>query len=126
MDVYEDRKGYNSESIGDYALKLYNFIKSKGFIIAISDLLISELEVNYSLEKINGMMKPFEHLIQRIIVNKEERNEAADISRERRLPCGDVLHAIIARNYNAVLITRDKHFRKLKDISISYKPEDII
>ena len=44
----------------------------------------------------------------------------------RNVPRGDAIHAIIARDYELILITRDKHFQNLKDIAECYKPEEII
>ena len=126
MDLYEDRTGFNNEPLGDYALKLFILIRAKKNKLIITDLLVRELEMNYSLEEINGMMKPFENIIEKIIATKEQRNEAKRFAEERNIPPGDVLHTIIARDNNLILITRDKHFRQLEDISKHYKPEDII
>jgi predicted nucleic acid-binding protein len=126
MDVYEDRKGYNNEPLGDYGLKLLALIKAKESKIVITDLLISELEVRYTIAEINGMIKPFELIIEKIISTKKQKLEAKKIAEERNLPYGDTLHSIIARDNNLILITRDKHFRELIDISKYYKPEEII
>lgn len=126
MDIYEDRKGYNKEPIGYFALKLFGLIKAGKNKIVISDLLIKELEMNYSIAEINGMIKPFEKNIEKIISSKDEINEAKKIAAERDIPKGDVLHSILARNHKLILITRDKHFNKLKDICKYYKPEQII
>ncbi len=127
MDLYEDRKGYNQEPLGDFAWKLLGLIKAKkNNLLIISDLLIRELEMNYSLEEINGMMKLFENIIEKIITTKMQRNEAKRIATERNLPTGDALHAILARDYKLILVTRDKHFRQLEDISSHHKPEELI
>ena len=126
MDLYEDRKGFNGEPLGKYSLKLFSMISNKSFKLVITDLLIKELEMNYSIAQINGMIKPFEKIIEKIISTKEEMEEAETISKNRKVPKGDVLHAIIARDNDLILITRDKHFRILEDISEHYKPEDII
>ncbi|MFH0869723.1 MAG: type II toxin-antitoxin system VapC family toxin [archaeon] len=125
IDLYEDRKGFHNEPLGDYALKLLATIKSQEMIIVLTDLLLRELEMNYSLSEINGMFKPFEKITEKIIATKEEREEAKRIAQERNLPPGDALHAIIARDKKLVLITRDKHFKQLEDISKHYMPEDI-
>ncbi len=125
IDLYEDRKGYNLEPLGDFALKLFYLIRIKNNILIITDLLIEELEIYYSMEEIRGMIKPFEDILEKILVTKEQRNEAKRIAQKRNLPPGDVLHAIVARDYKLVLITRDKHFKQLADISKHYKPEEI-
>lgn|SRR3989338_6024302 len=126
IDLYEDRKGYNGELLGNYALKLLTLIKANKSALFISDMHIRELEGYYSLAEINGMMKPFENIIQKIITTEEQRIEARKIAKERNIPPGDVLHAIIARDNNLILITRDNDFRQLSDISEDYKPEHII
>lgn len=126
VDLYENRKGYNNEPLGNFAFKLFVLIKARQHKLIITDHLIRELEVNYSTEEINGMVKPFEGIIEKIIVTKEQHKEAKKFAEEKNLPKGDVLHAIIARDYNLILITRDKHFKNLGNISKHYKPEDII
>jgi len=83
------------------------------------------LRRGYSLEQINGMFKPFEDILEKIFVNKEQRDEANELGITRNLPKGDALHAVLARDYQLKLITRDKHFRDLSDISKSYKLEEI-
>ena len=126
IDLYEDRPGYNKEPLGDFAWKLFALIKAKKDKLVISDLTIRELEMNYSIEEINGMMKPFEDIIEKIIATKEQRDEAIKLAEERKVPKGDALHAVLARDHNFILIARDKHFRELEDISKHYKPEEII
>lgn len=126
IDLYEDRKGYKKEPLGDYAWELLALIKAKRSILIITDLLIKELEMNYSVEEINGMMKPFESIIEKVMTTKEQRDKANKIAEERKLPRGDVLHAILSRDHNLIFVSRDKHFKKLEDISKHYKPEDLI
>jgi len=126
MDLYENRKGFKNEPLGEYALRLFSIILTKKHKLIISDLLIKELEMNYSIEEINGIMKPFERIIEKIIITKEQSDKAKEIATERKVPPGDVTHAIIAKEGNFILITRDKHFRKLQDLSKHYKTEEII
>ena len=126
IDFYEDRKGYIGEPLGDFAFKLFAMIKAKQNKIVITDLIIRELEMNYSIPEINGMMKPFEAILDKLVASKEQRDEAKKIAEERKIPKGDVLHAIIARDNKFILIARDKHFRQLTDISKHHKPEGII
>ncbi|MEK6938649.1 MAG: PIN domain-containing protein [Nanoarchaeota archaeon] len=105
IDLYEDRKGYLDEPLGEYALKLFALIKAKNSLLAISNMLIRELEGYYSIEEINEMIKPFEKMMLKIISTEEQRAEAKKIAKERNLPPGDVLHAIIARDNNLVLVS---------------------
>ena len=52
--------------------------------------------------------------------------EAADLSKKHNIPLGDAVHGVLARDANAVMVTRDRHFRNLEDISKHYKPEELI
>ena len=126
VDLYEDRKGYQGEQLGDFAFKLFALVKAKQNRIVITDLTIRELESNYSIPEINGMMKPFEALLDKLVASKEQREEAKKLSEERNVPKGDALHAILARDNKFILVSRDKHFRQLTDISEHHKPEELI
>ena len=55
-------------------------------------------------------------LIEIISVTEASKSEAFNLSNERKIPFADALHAVLARDNNAILITRDKHFLKLLDI----------
>ena len=127
VDLYDDRKGFNNEPLGDYALKFLAKLKLEEKPVILTDFLMKELEMNnYSLEQINGMFKPFEKQTEKIIATKEQRAEAKKIALERNVPPGDALHAIIARDNQLILVTRDKHFKQLEDISKHHKPEELI
>lgn len=126
VDLYEDRKGFNNEPLGEYAWRLFLKIKRENNRIVISDLLIRELESNYSMEIIKGIMRPFGFLFERTYLTKKQNDEASNLVKERNVPKGDIKHAIIARDNNCKLITRDKHFKELRDISEPYKPEELI
>lgn len=126
VDFYDDRKGFKNEPLGDYALKLLIQLKTKKSIIAITDMLVRELELNYSIAEINGIFKLFEKTSEKIISTENQRKEAEKIAIERNVPKGDALHAIMARDSSLILVSRDKHFRELTDISKSFKPEELI
>lgn len=125
VDLYENRAGFNKEPLGDYAFSMLARIKAKSCMIVLTDFLIRELETNYSIEQINGLFKLFEKQVEKVVATKEQRAEAKRIALERGLPPGDALYAIIARDNDLVLITRDKHFKSLEDIWPCYKPEEI-
>ena len=72
------------------------------------------------------MFKPFEKIIKKVIATEKQREESKNIAKERNVPAGDSLHVIIARDNDLILVTRDRHFRKLEDISKHYKPEELI
>lgn len=126
MDLVGERFGYSNEPLGEFALKLLYQIRRSNSKIVVSDVLIKELEGNFSLDEINGLFKAFEDFVEKVFSTVEQQTEAIKLSKERDIPISDVLHAIIARDFNLLLISRDNHFKRLADISIYYKPEDII
>jgi hypothetical protein len=73
-----------------------------------------------------GGFSMFEDILEKIISSEKQRHEARKISAERNVPKGDALHAIMAGDYSAILVSRDKHFRQLKDISDYHRPEELI
>lgn len=125
MDYYEDRKD-SSKNIGEFAFKFLCKLLASKSIIVVSSFVQRELEANYSLDKIRSMTTPFEKLMERIEISDEAIEEAKEISKSRNLPFGDALHAVLARNSKAIMITRDNHFQLLKDICEVMKPEDLI
>ena len=64
-------------------------------------------------------------IFAKIIINKNQIITAREIKSELNIPFGDALHAIVAKDNDAILITRDKHFLEI-DFIECYKPEDLI
>jgi len=55
-------------------------------------------------------------LLYPVTVTDIEKLEAHELSNSRNLPFADTLHAILARDNQATLLTRDKHFLLLRNI----------
>lgn len=123
LDYYEKR-GKNGES----ALELINKIIKENHIILCSSLVIKELKnLGYFLSEINDIFsvaKP--NNIRLVNITKEQVKEMRKLTLQRNVPKRDAFHAILARDNEAQLITRDYHFQKLKDITIPKLPEDFI
>jgi len=66
------------------------------------------------------------NLLKKIEIDQKSYVEAKELAKKMRIPVGDALHAIIARNNNAVLVSQDHHFKRLKDIISVKRPEEII
>ncbi len=126
LDVYEDRVDRNGKPLGEYGSRILYKILQNEDEIYISDLLIIELKTQLSDEQINSMFAMFKKIIHHAPATAQQDAEAVRIGKERHLPKGDVLHAILARDHKLELITRDKHFLDLIDVSPHHKPEDLI
>src|SRR3989344_2727150 len=126
IDTCNNRKGFKNEPLGEMGLKLLTMILEQKHSLLITDIVLKELRVIYSLEQIQSMLLPFQHVIKRGLATENQVKEAKLIALTRSIPKADALHAIIARDSHAILVTRDNHFRKLTDICSFHKPEDII
>lgn len=121
---FHEKRGKNGES----AFKLIKKIINEDLKIAYSDLNIKEFKnLGYSQEEINSLLsiaKP--NNIKRVHIYREQLEEAKELAILKDVPKNDALQAILARDNNLQLISRDEHFEKLKDITRANKPEDFI
>ena len=123
LDIYEKR-GYN----GEVAKKLFKKIIEKDLIIVYSDLVITELKrLGYTQNEINVILaiaKPDN--LKRVHIYKEQIDEARKLAKQRNVPQADALHAILCRDNDMQLISRDEDYEKLKHIIKTKLPEDFI
>ena len=125
MDYGEDRKGFHNEPLGTYAEKLLSHIKTNGDKIVVSEFVLNELQTHYSMDVIRGIMRQFIASIEHVQISDIQIKEANTVSKQRNIPLGDAIHAIIARDAKFILVTRDKHFYKTLDITPFYRPEEL-
>ena len=122
LDAYEKR-GVN----GEITLKLILKLIKEEAIIILSDLHIKELkDLNYSLNEINAIFQMFKlGEIKRVHINRNNLKESKQLASQKNIPKGDVLHAIISRDNDAIMISRDKHFKLLRFIETKM-PKDLL
>ena len=122
LDVYEKR-GYN----GEIALKLILKLIDANAIIIFSDEHIIELKsLGYSLHEINSLLRTFKQIaIEKVHLTKTQIRAAKKLAIQKIIPNGDALHSIIARDFDAIFISRDKYFENL-DFLIFKKPEELL
>jgi predicted nucleic acid-binding protein len=126
-DYYESRED-RLRPLGEWAFMLIRQIIEEGSIVLYSDLVIKELAIKYSNEEIDNILLPLKgiDLLVKVSVYSNQKKEASKVSNELNIPFCDVLHAILARDNNAIMVTRDKHFVELFQIVEVMKPEDLI
>ena len=125
-DYFENRSD-RFRPLGDWALTLIKKIIENEEIFVLSNHLFMELGKNYSQEELNKRLDFIpEALIQIVKVSIGQTREAINLSKKLNIPKNDALHAILARDNDAILVTRDKHFYELADVAIIKKPEDLI
>jgi len=123
---YEHERTNGIKDLGRLAERAMRFIIESGGTIIISNLNIKEFSRFFHKKGISNLRSVFRNRIEIYESSMSQMNEAEILAKNRNLPESDVLHAIIARDAKAILVTRDKHFLRLKDISFIRKPEDLI
>lgn len=126
-DYFEDRAD-GIKPLGEFAFKFLKGCLERGIKVLVSDIVVFELEARLPKERVKEVFSSFSGIISMVVANAEQVSEARKEwqKRNKALPFKDVLHAIIARDNNAVLVARDNHFfDMLASIVEVQKPEDI-
>lgn len=100
-------------------------ISKEDYLIGYSELILRELKgLNYFREEILEMFKAVNRTkLRKLHIYKIQTDEARSIAIKRGVPIKDALHAVICRDNDYELISRDLHFDLLKDITKVSKPE---
>ena len=127
-DFYEERFGPGGRPLGKLAAKLLMKIIEDKDIILFNDLIVNELRSDYSAEEVELMLSFFFYvdILEKVDIRFKDAKEAKKIGQDRDIPTNDALHAIIARNNRAILVSQDKHFSLLKDIVEVKRPDELI
>lgn len=126
-DLHEDRSD-RFRPLGEWAFELFRMIRETRGIVLYSSLVIKELLKDFNEDEIDNIFEIVskKHLLKKVKITNEQRQEAAKACKGLEVPFGDYLHAILARDNNAIMVTRDKHFWELQHIVEISKPEDLI
>lgn len=127
IDYYLNRAD-NFRPLGEWALKLMNQLIQERNTVLYSDEVIKELG---SWLNEDGVVKLFhmfdcENLLLKVEISYEQKKEASILCKLRNVSFGDALHAVLARDNDAIVVSRDKHFLELLDIVDVKKPEELI
>ncbi|MBS3145070.1 PIN domain-containing protein [Candidatus Woesearchaeota archaeon] len=123
LDYYEARGKH-----GEYIKQFLEKLATSKDIILISDILIKELKNNYlSMDQIHTLLRILrpDH-IKYVFTTKPQRDEARIIARQKNIPKADVLHALLSRDHEAILLTRDRDFEYLTHITSVQRPEEFL
>ena len=127
IDYYENRRD-NLRPLGDWAFELFKKIRASNEIALYSDLVVDELLEKFTEAEVWQIFNILATggQLKRLAAKNEQIREAIAIARELKTPYKDTLHAILARDNSAILVTRDKHFMLLNKITKIRKPEELI
>ena len=105
-DYFEDRKD-NLRPLGEFAFQLLKKCVERKDTIIVSNAVEKELLDCYAREKVNAVFSSFSESILKIEYSKGQSEEAFNFWKKagKKFPLYDVLHSIIARDNNVVLMT---------------------
>lgn len=123
LDYYEKRG-----SRGVMAKKFLTKAIKENALIGYSDLTLIELRnVGYGKFEISNILKTAKaKKTRRLHISRGQLEEATRVAKQRGVPRKDVLHAILCRDNEFQLISNDRHFELLKDITECKRPENFI
>ncbi len=124
---YLENRSDNFRPLGEWALELIKKAIRSEEMILCSELVKDELREDLKEEEINdafSIVPP--NLFLTVKISRKQIIETKEKSLVMRTPFKDTLHAVIARDNDAIMVTRDKHFLELLDIAKIRKPEDLL
>lgn len=126
LDFFENRNEPNLPK-GDRAHKLLGKVTENNDKVIYSDIVILELGVaGYKSNEIEKLFERIKPILIFVESTEKQVRKARDLSLKRKVPKGDALHALIARDNKATLVTLDNHFKKLLDIAEIKRPQGLI
>ncbi|MBI5002306.1 PIN domain-containing protein [Candidatus Woesearchaeota archaeon] len=123
-DYYENRED-NFRPLGEWALLLIKSIEEDNGFILYSNLIVHELKKEYNETQIKELFSVTIKL-REVPISKIQVQEARMINQIRKVGFADAMHVVLARDNNAILVTRDNHFIDLTDIAPIKKPEELL
>lgn len=125
-DYFENRSD-KFRPLGEWAFSLIKKIIQEFNLIIYSDLVEEELLTVFDEKEVKNIISIVpEQILVKIKTKPEQLKEAIKTGKELKIPVKDALHAILARDNNSTLISRDKHFYELAEQVTIKKPEDLI
>jgi len=124
-DYFEDWHD-NLRPLGEFAFKFLKDCEKNDCEVLFSPLVAHELHSHYSAERVKEVFSSFTHYLKEVFISPEELSEARTLNHKLKdTHTSDIVHAILARDNCAVLITRDRHFETLSSIVQILSPEEV-
>ncbi|MFH1239628.1 MAG: PIN domain-containing protein [Candidatus Diapherotrites archaeon] len=129
LDYYFDRKD-SIKPLGEFAFQFFNNAVSCKYFLIIPKDVVFEIKNILNCNESHLQNTVFKELlnakkIEFIDSSDTQVEEARKISKKFNIPKTDSLCAVLARDYGAIVVSRDKHFEKLNHITKSFLPEEL-
>jgi len=115
MDLLWNRND-KIKPLGELAFWFFKKCQQRNYIVIFSNEIEKELLGYVPEKRIKEMTDCFSKIIVKVDSTGKQRGEAHCFwnNTSKRFPFIDILHAIIARDNKAVVVSRDKHFEDIK------------
>ncbi len=123
---YLDDRSDGVLPLGEFAFQFLKKCREQKDRILYSELVIHELSRHLSQDKIKPVFDDWADVLQRVTISKKQFDESERMAKSQNIHSADALHAVLARDNHAVMITRDSHFQNIKDLVTAVKPEEFI
>ena len=124
-DYYENRSDA-FRNLGEFAEKFFKRAVAEEWELLYSDMMLYELERYFLEAEIRQLLAVGKPMLCKLTISESQWKEAEYLSEARAVPFGDALHAVLARDNGAIVVTRDRDFVKLRDIADWRKPEELL
>lgn len=130
LNLWKKEVDRNGNKLWEFAKDFFEKIENENSMIYYSGFLLKELIFLLSTEEYLQKRELFDSSpnFKKAVLSKEEYELAGKISRENNeISFYDVLHMLLAKKTNSILVTRDKILSKLaKDYLVRVnKPEEL-
>lgn len=129
VDYYWDRKD-SMLPLGEFAFNFMRDTINCKYLVIISDCVVAELQKTLQLsspevweEVLSGLRSAGK--IEVVVPTTAQESRAEKLASDYKIPKGDALHAVVAAESGAVLISRDWHHAELADLVEIKKPETL-
>ena len=97
-------------------------------MIYYSDLVYEELLEDYDSETISSLFQVIKEdgLLSEIRIGRTELFKAKNLQKKFGIHFSDALHAVLTKEKDVILVTRDKHFLRVSRFIRVKKPEELI
>jgi predicted nucleic acid-binding protein len=124
-DYYEDRSD-GIRPLGEFAFRFFSYCIESEIIILYSELVLEELGTAYNKNEIKKIMDIVSGLLEKVEnPNEQQKLDAKRLKKKFNIPFADAMHAILARDNEAILVSRDRHFNELREVVVIKYPEEV-
>src|SRR3989338_4498394 len=102
-DLHENRKD-TSKNLGELAFELLKKIRTNKERVVYSNFVVEELSHAYDKQTIDKLFKGVSELLEKVEINEKQLKEAADLSKEHKIPFCDAVHSVLARDTKAIMV----------------------